>query len=301
MDIDWIEGTITGKGIETTLAEVESIVGGAGWIALEHGGYGYECSAVVLDTGRVYWSNVRPGQGVHVSLPSSAIAMWCQKGDPRELLLQLSRAGLTFTRLDFAFDDKSRLLNMGKIGELVESRSYASRFRKVSQVRSRSSGRWGVTWNFGARVSESYVRIYDKAAEQDEPGDWIRVEMELKSDRADQAGRYLLFNTAAEDWAKVSASWLLGVLDFKQPGADSNHSRWDTVSWWSEFLGVCEKAGLGVPKEVRTVDQLREWVRAQVSPTLYVLLWVFGQDEMLRLVGQAAERLRPKHLAMMAA
>jgi DNA relaxase NicK len=300
MQVDWIAGTIVGKPIPEGVALVRGLLGQVGWVELDHGGYGYECSALASCGGRVYWSNVHPVNGVHFSLPSRAIA---SLGVPvRKLLMELLRMGAQFTRLDFAFDDRSAVLSLGGISEAVKSGSLVSRFKKAQHLEGYLQSH-GETWAFGSRSSASYVRIYDKAAEQGlESGEhWVRVELELKDERAQQAMCVLLFNTAEADWSGQAASWVLSLLDFKVPNeGDSNKSRWETAEWWARFLGYCRKSALTLPAVVRSVDDVRRWFMKQVAPSAFVLLEVDGWESLLRTIGEACNRLQPKHLAMIA-
>lgn len=293
MEIDWIEGTIVDKPIRVALPEVKRILAAADWQELDRGGYGYECSAVVGDSGRVFWSLSKPRMGIHISLPSSAIGVLGK--DPRGLLTELIEAGMSATRVDFAFDDKDGLLDLEQIGKAARSASYVSRFHKWTHIENNEGGE---TWSFGSRSSGSYIRTYNKAAEQHVDGHWIRVELELKAERANEAVRYLLSKVGEEDWGACVASWILGLLDFKEPGADANKSRWRTAEWWEAFLEFEKKSRLTIAKSERTVDEARAWVDQQVGPTLFVVCMAFGHDEVLRIIGRGSERLKPKHRAM---
>lgn len=292
MEIDWIEGTIVDKPVRVALPLVKGVLAAVDWQELDRGGYGYECSAIVADSGRVYWSLHNPRMGVHLSLPSSAISSLT--GDAAGLLLELVGLGVKVTRIDFAFDDKSGLLDLAQVAGSVRAGNYVSRSRKWTFLENDEGGQ---TWAFGRRSSDSFIRTYDKAAEQHVDGHWVRVELELKGERAEAAVRVLL-KCAVESWPERVASWLRGLLDFKQPGTDENKSRWGTVDWWESFLEYAKKSRLTVSKRARTVEELRAWVDEQVAPSLSVLSLVLGEDEILRIVDRGSERLKPKHLAM---
>jgi phage replication initiation protein len=298
MQIDWIEGTILGKPVSESLDVLKSIVGGEGWTQVERGGYGYEFSAVVSSVGRVFWSYANPRMGVHFSLPSSAIGLLHQ--DVHSLLLRLERAGVKFTRVDFAFDDQQGGLSLERLAESVKARDLVTRFRRVEE-RKALMGR-GDTLAFGSRSSESYIRVYDKAAQQHMVDfHWVRVELELKDDRAELAVRQLLFEIGEDGWSAKVASWILGLLDFKErDDSDQNKSRWKTADFWLKFLGVCEKSRLSLQHGERSLAQVRAWFDHQVAPMAYVLLMTYGLDSILKMVGEASERLYPRHLVLIA-
>jgi putative DNA relaxase len=292
MEVDWIEGTIVDKPVRVALPLVKGLLAAVDWQELDRGGYGYECSAMVADSGRVFWSLHNPRMGVHVSLPSSAISVLC--ADPAGLLRELVSLGMKVTRVDFAFDDKSGLLDLEQIGQSVEAKNYVSRSRKWTFMKNEEGGQ---TWAFGRRSSDSFIRTYDKAAEQHVDGHWVRVELELKDKRA-EAAVHVLLSCGVESWPERVASWLRGLLEFKEPGTDENKSRWEIAKWWESFLESAKKSTLTISKRPRTVEELRVWVDEQVGPSLSVLSLALGGDEILRIIDRGSERLKPKHLAM---
>jgi phage replication initiation protein len=148
-------------------------------------------------------------------------------------------------------------------------------------------------------------RIYDKAAEQADLGvdvsccqSWIRAEMELKNDRADVAAHYI--DQHRKDWSNEAAGWLLGFLDFKDPGTDSNVSRWETSPWWSLFVEQAKKSRIASVQQERTVEDVRDWVDRQVIPSLFVLEATLGHQEFFRMVAEGSARLKEHHKKMIA-
>lgn len=295
MRIDWISGTITDRPISETLATLNEIF--SGWLDLEFGNYGYECSAIVCTSGRVYWSNVRPEMGVHFSLPSSALDI-C-KIDTVSLARRLVGLGTKFTRVDFALDDTTGILDLDVIGKHARAGHFVSRWKRNRVWEEFENGQsLGVTYSFGSRSSESYLRIYDKAAEQNTVGHWVRVELELKDERADTALKELLA-LPVEAWGEKVSSWLFGLLDFKIVSSDSNKSRWQTAEWWLKFLGSVKKSRLYVSHAEPTFDGLKGWIDRQCLPSLFVVMMKTGKEELFRDIAYASDRLKPKHLAML--
>lgn len=286
LQIDWLAGTITNKPIGDTLDLLRQILGD--WQELEYGGRGYECSAVIFGTGRIFWSYAHTEMGVHVSFPSSAIA--ASGFESQALIAAFVHVDMKFTRVDFAMDDTTGILNLDEIASSVKEHCFVSRWKKWTHIENESGGR---TINIGSRSSQSFLRIYDKAKEQKVEGHWIRVELELKDERADTAIRELLNET---DWSKKVASWLLGHVDFKARGADTNKSRWLTADWWAEFLGFVAKSRLHTPKSIKTIEDVIEWLTKQCAPSLVVVWSAFGSHKIQEMIDAAAVRLKPKHL-----
>lgn len=297
MEIDWISTTLLQGSIDENLDSLRVLLGEQ--TLLERGAMGYESAAVVLGTGRIFWSRRHPEMGVHVSLPSSAIGL--SRWDSETLVIKLAMLGGKFKRIDFAFDDKVGLLDMGLIGLAVRERSYVSRSKSCTHYEKHTaSGMDGETWAFGSRSSETYLRIYDKAAEQQQGGHWIRVELELKDERANAAvGELLAFSP--DEWSSKVASWLYAFVDFKLvDAADHNRSRWLTVDWWQDFLGQVRKSKIFTSIKIRSVQEVFDWVEKQVAPSMYVLWRTFGMDELHNMILSAQSRLRDKHLSLIA-
>ena len=101
-----------------------------------------------------------------------------------------------FGRIDVAMDDRSGVIDIERIYASVVAGNCVSHFRKSQLVAGLDLGsgvQTGQTICLGSRQSDTYLRIYDKAAEQrakEKPveGTWVRWEMEWKDERADAVG-----------------------------------------------------------------------------------------------------------------
>jgi phage replication initiation protein len=297
MFVDWLSVTVPGDSLKVK-DPILSYFGTSE--TLDGGGMGYDCSAKVCGTGRVFWASVRQDMGVHVRLPASAL-----KALPRDALSVLgdflAMQGKA-TRLDLAADDFNGLLNMDVMREKILKKEFVCRARSGSEVRSLFGGA-GHTLYFGSRESDTFLRIYDKAAEQADLGVdvsccplWIRTEMELKNNRADAAAQYIY--THREDWQIEAAGWLLNFLDYKDPGTDSNVSRWDTSPFWSAFVEDAKKSRIVSVQQERTVEDVRDWIDRQVTPSLFVLEATVGHEEVFQMVAEGSGRLKDHHKKM---
>jgi phage replication initiation protein len=296
LKIDWLEGTILGIGIQPALDQMMTMF--PDFQELERGGLGYEYSAVVLQTARVYWSHSRPLNGVHFSLPPSAIEL--SSLDYLSYARRLNAPGTQFTRVDLAVDDTQGILDLKTICHAVESGHFTAQAKKKPKQFIDYEG-IGRTFYFGREQSKTRIRIYDKAAEQcargkQYVGHWVRAEMQLRAERADVAVQYILGHPA--DWQKQACGWLLSALDFKIPGTDPNKSRWETASWWLTFLNFASKQRIFISRRVRTIDDVAVWVDQQVGPSLLVLQTVYGAHALSDIANNAATRLKSKHLAL---
>jgi putative DNA relaxase len=296
--LDWLEGTALNLDIQSTLDRLLALFPDIQEI--DHGGVGYESSAVVLKTGRVYWSRSRPRNGVHVSLPPSALEL--SQFDYLYYARELKQLNGKFTRVDLATDDTQGILDMETIRRAVDSECYVSMAKKKphEEIDHENNGR---TYYFGRPQSRTRIRVYDKAAEQRARGKmylghWIRVEMQLRDVRADAAVNYILEHP--NDWQREACGWLLSALDFKMVGSDSNKSRWDTADWWLSFLDFASKERIVVSRRIQTIDDVMDWLRRQVAPNMLVVQTARGKDALSDIANDAAGRLKPRHLALIA-
>lgn len=276
--------------------------------------YGYEYRATVLESGSLLWSQSRPEMGIHLTLPASALAKW---GRPIDWLLEMVESnGGKLTRLDLAMDDKKGLLSLQTMLDKLESGEVVTRFKSHTphyEKRLIGTGAARLTGiEIGTRQSESYVRIYDKriererAGESELPENWIRVELELKGDRAIAVGSRLVNSIRCGDGGRFVSSLIYGLIDFKRPtDGDTNKSRWDTAEFWSAFLGECAKESLSLPKSNRSIDQVCDWFEESIAPMAAVILLsenptgLSGYDWLMEVIAKGEMRWKQKHLNLM--
>ena len=159
----------------------------------------------------------------------------------------------------------------------------------------------GMSLMLGSGSSDTQLRIYDKSAEQVQKGktpvgEWVRCEAQFRNERAQIAAQVL----AAEGEGAI-AGLIAGLVDFKEPGQDSNKARWKRCAWWSAFLGLVETIRLTVQPEDRSVEQVADWIKRQVGPSLSLLSVAqgYGSEWLLDLVEACFGRLREGHLRML--
>lgn len=192
-------------------------------------------------------------------------------------------------RLDLAFDDRcsgnSRpLLSLDIIEESLRSGAFVSKFRRgnpdvssgafksvftvdpqsidsdlpYSIVISRnfSSGREGKTIYLGKRNSNSFVRIYDKLAEQEIKGkkdelegvsSWVRFEIEFHRTNACSVFSRFCDSSDDKDFAAFCSRCCFDLIRF----VDLDHSRKYNCSvsdWYIDFLGKISEDGMYIDR-----------------------------------------------------
>lgn len=257
-----------------------------------YGGMGYTESAHVLDGARIFWHPDKPELGIHVRLNSQSLPLTGLTAIGA--LNVVSGLGGKITRLDIAFDDTDGGLDIDHMYKMLLNGDVQTRFRKVARIigdRIGENQRVGDTVNVGSRTSEAFIRIYDKRLQMiskdekwDEFDHWVRVELELKGEKA-HCFSGLLAETALAvtngTAGELCAGLLLGLLDFKERGGqDTNKSRWETAEWWFSFLSGAKKKKLSIPIAQKTLSGIKRWVHNQVAPSLAVVLLSSADSEM---------------------
>jgi hypothetical protein len=293
--IDWVSFTVP---YERRFAFLEFIPGGVEWLGRGWRGYSE--------------------LGIHFEVSSRALAVLAGASDfwadlPGAVAVVLALGG-HFTRVDVALDDREGLLDMGTMLEHLKSCWFTTRWRDWDREQKFKASTGVCKKNmltFGSRRSDAYLRVYNKALErieagEDDPGHWVRVELELKRSRAD-AVAHLYANREEGAFFAELAGVVRGYIEFKEPnGGDSNRRRWPVAGWWLRFLEGAEKARLTVREAVkRTVDHVREWIAKQVAPSLAVVVEYMGEPDALHWLGAEARdgrrRWKGRHKAILRA
>lgn len=277
-------------------------------IPLECGFRGYECSAMILGTGRVGWSLNRPE--AHIDLSAQALSL-ISGGDMdtiMELINWVFSVGGHLTRLDVSYDDRVGIVTIAEIESAVSCGDVVTRFHKWRPDGDYEIGSPAVnggTVYLGSRKSDVFLRVYDKAKEQGlENTHWTRFELQLRNESATQFAR-VLSDTYKKDrdlFAELALGILRGYVEFKDKNSDSNPSRRKPLDWWLKIVGDVKKVKVANVKTERTISKSVDWIDNQVAPSLAVLKKFYGArwpDLLNDFIEHGNSRLRALHLAML--
>lgn len=160
-----------------------------------------------------------------------------------------SREGHKCTRIDLAIDvyDEPKLLP--RLKAMSERHEWMGTAHSSTTIQS-SDGK-GLTIYVGSRTSERFVRMYDKAAQLGQIGDWTRIETEVKGDSARAIARAIL-GAGDSGLSLVAQSVISRVCEFP------------CEAWYSVFDG--EKMEIGTPKVEE--KQTEAWILGQVATAI---------------------------------
>ena len=180
------------------------------------------------------------------------------------------------TRLDIAYDDKNKLLNLKTIYREVIKQNYISKFRSWSTIDSDK----GQTVYIGSVTSDIRLTFYDKARERKREieGHWIRLEMRLRNEKAVEFIKNLNNNFIGDVFVSVINHYLRFVI----PSEDTNKQRWKTRKWWLKFLDTTKKISLWTKCDREyNLARCEDYVYKQCGNALDTLINIKGVERLL--------------------
>lgn len=214
-----------------------------------------------------------------------------------EMLFDLARhdpQNIHITRLDIAFDDLTGIFDINTICEYTRLEYFTSRMQKYQAIYSNG----GNSVQFGSRMSNVLIRIYDKAAERGYDNTkfhWIRCELQLKDVNA------LGFADKAKEIGLQNA--YLGVLKnyllFREPCDDSNKRRWEVCEFWSKFLDNAVRVSVwSSPGVDYNLTKCERYVLTQPIGSIKTLIEIHGEEGFLDMVKRAPPPKNPKYQSL---
>ncbi len=295
---DWLQFTIPMLDPESVILQILNY-DPANFTQLPKGRYGYK--------GQLYYQNIHvlydgtPEMGVHVIMTGQGCREYETRGDILELLDKVMYHDGKCTRIDLAIDDKTgEIIEFDEMVKSVKKGHVISKWRISTEIIKRNlqdGSIIGHTINFGSRSSKVYMRVYDKAMQQELDTPWYRMELEIKDDRAEVLQWILLFE---DEIGKTVAGIINNYIRFVIPADDTNKSRWPTAPWWKELIRATNVVKLTRKPEEKDIEEVREWVRHQIGPTLAMIV-MYDEGELgpiLDIISAGRHRMKDKHYRM---
>lgn len=241
------------------------------------------------------------GMGVHVIVPGSAVhdvlvsyqqahmqstpfgteAIEVDSFDAtilKELLHDIVKVG-NVTRLDLAVDDIGTCYyDIDSVIHHLDDGLYSSKFKGYRVLKQRLNGEDSCTVYLGSGKSSAMLRIYDKQAEQNAKrtkdgrplieDTWLRWELELKHSNAHQSAIALSHGKTVSSLAMGLLSNYIRFINVD----DSNRTRCSTTDTWLSFIAGIDKFSVYVPTPAKTIDDVKNWLKHQVAPSLAKVL-----------------------------
>lgn len=244
--------------------------------------------------------------GIHVEMSGSGCRLIEQKLKEkgmtfRDYLLYLKDFGVSFSRIDVAYDDYREMLDFDVIEEKMRNDQVVSRIRSKKQVdgyakiESLNGLQRSKTLYFGGKGSGVLIRFYNKLVEQQlkekyiEEGieTWQRYEIVLKREKAkDFVDKYEI----CEDLGKLYLQIIGGLIRFVDD-THENKSRCETSAFWVDFLNNEDAIQLANREVDSDLSSLITWMDKSVMNNLLVLLTI-AESENINLFEELANSNR---------
>ena len=260
-----------------TLLHMEDLA----WTAMEKGRNGYRNGIYFGSISILYDGN--PDMGICLDMSGQGCRTFEEygSGDFIGLFRMISQDDrFHITRLDVAFDDHTRILDIRQLfydtDDQDGGQQFVSKFRKSKIEKSFQNGRSGISIYHGSEQSEIMIRIYDKAAERGLPEEqhWVRVELQLRRDRASQ----FAFAAVSEPIGTLFRGVLVNYVRYvDDPGTDSNRWRWPMKSYWEDLIDQAGRITLFVKPGVEyNIRQLDHYVFEQAVNAIGASIDIYG-------------------------
>lgn len=266
---------------------------------LKNGFYGYR--------ERLYFCGIsihysgREGMGVCVEMSGKGCRTFEEFGNgDYDAIFELIRfhsveKEMNITRLDVAYDDFCGKLDLPTLSRDTVENHFVSRFRDWQVIQ----GNKGGSVNHGSKSSNVYIRIYDKALEQqvDVPH-WVRLEIQMRKECA--CGFIQLDDMIDKKFFAVLNEYLRYIVE---DGSDSNRWRLPMVDYWADFVAYDDKVSIfDKPASDFNVGKLYEYITTQTSGACQTYIDIYGSDNFLDTISKArkGKRLNPKYAQLKA-
>ena len=269
------------------------------------GGMGYKSS---LRSGNivVYYDGAE-NMGCHISMTGQGCRQFeAAKGVNHswyQLFHALKSVNANITRLDLAVDTVDGSFCLDKLEHACRTKTVRSLFKGGSIIQKLSftdkvdNGR---TIYIGSPSSRLKIRFYDKAAQLDLNTHWVRCELQLMAERAQEAVKHLLASVELGQLAVSALNQYFAVINLD----DSNKSRCSLQDWWAAWLTTTDKLKLTTMKAIKLVNEIMEHVKRQYSATFAMIkkhLGVVDMHEYVKdLIETGKDRMNKKHELILA-
>lgn len=200
---------------------------------------------------KIYQHDKRPEMGTHVVLSGSVMAAYVER--ETELLKWVIAGGFKVTRIDMALDVKDSDFRPELVTRKIEKHEHRTHARNFPLWKD-AIGR-GFTQYIGKKSSETFVRIYDKAAEMAISGNWTRIEITFTGSRA-------LSATKTYMESKDCRGLVRGFVDFPT---------------WEQWRKIMSSDVQKITVE-KTISDTRKWLLGQCAPALAKEMIKDGDD-----------------------
>lgn len=191
------------------------------------------------------------------------------------------------TRLDIAYDDYTKTLDIQTLSRHTLNKHYRSKFDYNEVIQSTN----GISIQFGSQKSDALIRIYDKLAERlskirnetekekvkNAIPQWLRIELQLRDERAYNFIRYMILDKLPI--GEVYSGVVRNYLEFGSFYLNKDNKKvFKPYSYWNEFLSNSEKLKLFVsPGQDYNLENCVNYVQNCAGNAVACLMEIYGK------------------------
>lgn len=204
---------------------------------------------------------------------------------PAEFIAEVINRKGQFSRVDIALDDYDGNLSPASVWRKMRAREVSTRWRAFSRIQSLNytTDVEGYTVYLGSRDTETFARIYDKAAQTETPYHWVRFELEYKKNRAHELAGRIARQTIS------IRGLILNQIRFQDP-AEALRKNWPTSQWWTDFLQTSDRDRLYMPQYEIGLEDVRNWLHNQTSGALVLMAKTYGAEGVQEILEAGEEK-----------
>lgn len=236
----------------------EDVLQVANWAYLGKGQHGYRSAYEDRSTGARFESDGSAEMGSHLTLSGSALSELRKTtgASDAEIIRNMADLRGRASRIDLCINIHAGELTPQSFLKAYKKGSLKTSARELNITNGVKDGIEGETLYMGARSSERYVRIYDKAAEQRvvDQGAWIRLEMECKAMKA----------------RAVAHACLEQPIDGVINASFDDYLQWDNA----EYRAAISGPGAAIDEVGRQETNRRKWLMDVVTKSLARQLYI---------------------------
>lgn len=217
--------------------------------------------------------------------------------------LVLNEPLINLTRLDVAFDEYTEILDIHKVFEDTQKHKYRSK-AEYYEVHESSNGK---SIDIGSKQSAVMIRIYDKLAERlskfrsendkekirNDIPHWIRIELQMRDERAKEFVRHLYGKEIGIAFTGVLRNYLEYGY-FREYGGKRTFR---TFSYWDNVINGAEKLSIYVKPGVDyNLARCENYVFNGAGNAIDALLKIHGVDTFMKKLADRDIKPNPKYI-----
>lgn len=300
--IDWLSFTSKIHSPE----EIISLLGmdGCGWEVIS-GMHGYQ-ERLYYESISIHYAG-RADMGVWLEMSGQGCRAFetYGNGDYKALFsLIIEEPAVHVTRLDVAFDEYTNILDIDKLCSDTLQGRYRSKMDFYEVIQSSN----GKSVDIGSKQSDVMIRIYDKLAERlskmrsdedkekirDEIPHWVRVETQMRDERAKEFIRLLC---SGLEIGTAYTGVLRNYLEYGYYREKDGKNVFCPFVYWEKLLDGAAPLSIYVTPGVDyNLERCENYVFNSAGNAIDALIKIHGKEKFMRLLSKRKIQQNPKYI-----